>query len=182
MGNYFFTRYEFEFKSELEPDHSPGSKLKYNNNNTIIKTNNSIYHPLYKSTKNVLGIGLNITLNNEAKKFKSYNILDKNIVIGIWDNPNKKNIMENQGIWIGEHDKIYQLVFAMSSYDFVVLYFQDNITLKISKGINYYLLELKSKKININYNAGLSDNIINKLNKINNNSSDLDLIFNIIEK
>ena len=53
-----------------------------------------------------------VTIKNVKKIFKSFNVLDtyKNIIIGIWDNPNKLNTLGNQGIWIGDHDIIYELV------------------------------------------------------------------------
>lgn len=117
------------------------------------------------------------------KIFKSYNVLDvdKNIIIGVWNNPNKSNKLGNQGIWIGDPDKIYELIFGIFSHDAVILHFEKNITLIITKTKSEnFLLELKEKDI-INYSKIIDKSIIQKLKKINDNSLDLDLIFNIIK-
>lgn len=126
----------------------------------------------------------NLNIVKVKKIFKSYNILDtnKNIIIGIWDNPNKSNPLGNQGIWIGDQDKILELIFGITCPGLVVLNFESNITLKIiKKNSEDFLLELKNKD-NLNYYSNLiNKKLLNKLKKINNNSIDLDLIFNIIE-
>lgn len=122
--------------------------------------------------------------NNIKKIFKSFNILDinKNIIIGIWDNPNKSNTMGNQGIWIGNNDEIYELIFGINCNDVVILYFKNNIILEITKINDSFLLKLKKKNDIVEYSTNISNDIIKKLNKINNNSADIDLIFNIIKK
>jgi hypothetical protein len=125
-----------------------------------------------------------ITIKNVKKKFKSYNILDtnKNIIIGIWDNPDKSNILGNQGIWIGNNDKIYELIFGINCNNTVILYFKNSIVLKISNANGLVTLELKNNKDNLmEYSTNITRDIIKKLNKINNNSPDLDLIFNVIK-
>ena len=144
-------------------------------NNTIV--NNNIVN------NNNIAI---LTSIRVKKIFRSYNILDtnKNIIIGIWDNPNKTSVLGNQGIWIGEHEQIYELVFGMSCHDLVVLYFEKKIILKIIKdknSPNLFLLELKNNENTLNYSCNLSSTVIEGLKKINDNSSDLDLIFNIIK-
>lgn len=125
-----------------------------------------------------------ITIKNVKKIFKSYNILDtnKNIIIGIWDNPDKSNVLGNQGIWIGNHNKIYELIFGITCNNTVILYFKYSIVLKISKINGLITLELRNNKDNfMEYSTNVTHDIIKKLNKIDNNSPDLDLIFNIIK-
>ena len=145
------------------------------------------------STKNNVKINNNkedniqeniVTIKNVKKIFKSFNVLDtnKNIIIGIWDNPNKSNKLGNQGIWIENHDIIYELVFGITCNGTVILYFKNNIVLKISKNNTSFLLELKNKNNIVEYSTDISQDIIKKLNKINNDSLDIDLIFNIIKK
>ena len=125
-----------------------------------------------------------VSIKNVKKVFKSFNVLDtnKNIIIGIWDNPNKSNTLGNQGIWIGDHDRIYELILGIACCELVILYFKNNIVLKIINNNDSFILELKNKDNIINYSTNISEDIIKKLNKINNNSLDLDLIFNIIKK
>ena len=125
-----------------------------------------------------------VSIKNVKKIFKSFNVLDtnKNIIIGIWDNPNKSNTLGNQGIWIGDHDRIYELILGINCCELVILYFENNIVLKITNINNSYILELKNKDNVIFYSTKISENIIEKLIKINKNSLDLDLIFNIIKK
>lgn len=134
------------------------------------------------TTNNIKNTNNNLSVIKVKKIFKSYNVLDtdKNIIIGIWDNPNKSNTLGNQGIWIGNHDNIYELVFGMKSIDTVILHFEKNITLKITKtNLSEYQLELSDKKSN-NYSTIINKNILNNLKKINDNSLDLDLILNLI--
>jgi len=116
------------------------------------------------------------------KIFISYNILDyeKNIIIGIWDNSNKSNTLGNQGIWIGGHDKIFGLIFGIICIDIVILYFENNIELKIYKNNSSDLFfELTENKNN--YIKQINNNIKKKLKKINNNSQDIDLIFSLFD-
>jgi hypothetical protein len=146
-----------------------GNCIKFYNQNQKIKNTNN-----------------NLSVNQVKKIFIEYNILDseKNIIIGIWDNPNKFNNLGNQGIWIENHKKIYQLVFGIICNNTVILTFEDNLILKITKNIllDYdYLLEISDKKL-INYSTKINKNILNKLKNINNNSPDLDLIINLINK
>ena len=130
-----------------------------------------------------------ITSNDYDKKkilsiknlFISHNLLDheKNIIIGIWNNPNKLNVLGNQGILINNHQKIYELIYGIISCDMVVLIFENNIKLVIYKDkLGILFLELTENKIN--YKKQISDDIIKKLIKINNSSPDLDLIFSLL--
>lgn len=97
------------------------------------------------------------------------------------DNPNKSNTLGNQGIWIGNHNNIYELVFGMRSVDTVILHFEKSIMLKITKTkSSEYLLELSDRSELINYSKIINKNILTNLKKINDNSLDLDLILNII--
>lgn len=125
----------------------------------------------------------NFSVTKVKKIFKSYNVLDteKNIIVGIWDNPNKSNTLGNQGIWIGNHDQIYELIFGMKSVDTVILNFEKNIMLKITKTKDSdYSLELTDKSGLIDYSTKINKNILVNLKKINDNSPDLDLILNLL--
>lgn len=131
------------------------------------------------------------SLSEIKKKFINSIILDndKNIVIGIWNNPNKLNTLGNQGIWIGDNnemyqDKIYELTFGMSSlsYDLVVLYFENGIKLKFYKDINDNKLYLILTHPNYEYKKELAQDIIKNIQKINKDSPDLYLIFSLINK
>ena len=117
------------------------------------------------------------------KIFKSYNVLDidKNIIIGIRNNPNKSNKLGNQCIWIEDMNKIYELIFGICCHDVVILHFEKNITLIITKTkSDNFLLEIKDKDV-INYSKIIDNSVIQGLKKINDESLDLDLIFNIIK-
>jgi hypothetical protein len=130
-----------------------------------------------------------VTINNIKRIFKSYNVLDthKNIIVGVWDNPNQSNELSNQGIWIEGYDQIYELIFGIIVGDLVILYFKNDIVLKIAKekitreNITF-TLEIKNKKNDMFYSTDIDGDIIRKINKINDNSSDLDLIYNLVSK
>lgn len=122
-----------------------------------------------------------LTIDNIKKNFIFYNILDTNkyIIIGILNNSNKTNTLNDQSIWIENHPKIYKLKFGLKSQNIVILHFENNIVLKITKNEHSFLLELKNKENTLEYSSNISNEIIKKLNKINYNSLDLDLIFEI---
>lgn len=125
----------------------------------------------------------NISASKVKKIFKSYNVLDTdiNIIVGTWDNPNKSNTLGNQGIWIENYDHIHELIFGIKSTDTVILNFDKNITLKITKTkLSEYLLELTDKSESIYYSTNIKKNILGNLKKINDNSPDLDLILSIL--
>lgn len=131
----------------------------------------------------------NLSPKKIKKIFTHYNILDynRNIIVGTWDKPDIKNKLGNQCLWIGEKDQIYELIFGLCSHNLVILHYEKNIVLKIEKKINKtndnftIVVELKNNTNSINYTSELSNKVISELKKINNNSSDLDLIFNIIQ-
>ena len=123
-----------------------------------------------------------LSFSKIKKIFTSYNILDyeNNIILGIWDNPSKLSNLGNQGIWIGGHDKIYELVFGLICLDTIVLNFENNIKLKIYK-INSSDIFIELTYENKNQHIKQLDNtVIKNLQKINNKSDDIDLIFLIL--
>ena len=120
----------------------------------------------------------------DKNKFIYQNILDldKMIIIGIWDNPNKLNILSNQGIMINNDQKIYGLLYGIiSSIQIIVLIFENNIKLVISKNEFGELFLVLTENKN-EYKKQISNDIINNLIKINNKSPDLDLIFLLLNK
>jgi hypothetical protein len=133
-------------------------------------------------TSTYIAIKKPLNFSTVKKMFISYNVLnyEKNIIIGIWNNPNKSNTLGNQGIWIGGHDKIYELTFGMLCANMVVLNFQNSIKLKIYKNkSNNITFELTENKKD--YIKQLDDDIKKNLKKINNDSEDIDLIFNLVD-
>ena len=122
--------------------------------------------------------------NKINKYFTKLNIIDKenNIVLGIWNNPNKTNTMGNQGICVGYHDKIYQLLFAIyhQCLECVVLNFENGIKLRVfnDKKLNNIKYELTYNKIE--YINILDNDIIKKYRKIDDNSEDIDLIYKFL--
>ena len=135
-------------------------------------------------------------LSEIKKKFIESNVIDKekHIVIGIWNNPDRMDTSDNQGIWIGDHNeicenkgfknKINKLTFGMSnlSYDVVILYFENNIKLKIYKDSTdsklYYSLNIFKNE----YKSELEQDILNNIEKIDNCSPDIDLVFYLVTK
>lgn len=123
-----------------------------------------------------------LSKSNKFKKyFIDYNIFDKynNIIIGIWNNSNGTISTVSQGIWIGNNEKIYQLIFGIyhQSLKMIILTFENSIKLKVFKDhktndIKYELIYNKNEYANL-----LNDNIIKNYKKINNNSDDIDLIY-----
>lgn len=130
----------------------------------------------------------NLTPKKIKKIFIQYNILDldKNIIVGIWDNPQNQIRTVNQYLWIGEKNKIYKLICGLRLHNIVILHYGQQIVLKIEKQINKttnacdFVIELKNNTNTPNYTSVISEKVIGKLKKINNNSPDIDLIFNII--
>jgi len=124
-------------------------------------------------------------LKTSKHKFISSNIIDEdnNIIIGIWNNPNKSNTMGNQGICIGNSDEIYELKFAcrLLYSNLVELIFDKKIKLVFYKySTNKLIFQLKND--NNSFKKEISINTLNKLKKINNLSEDIDLIFDLLEK
>jgi hypothetical protein len=128
---------------------------------------------------NLLEDELSVKNCSIKKEFISYNVLNKNknIIIGTWNNPNKSNTLGNQGIRIGNNDKIYELTFGISDIGskIVVLNFENNIKLKIYKDINNFNLVLTENKNE--YRSILDTNIIKNYKKFDSNSPDIDLIY-----
>jgi hypothetical protein len=131
------------------------------------------------------------SLSEIKKKFIESIILDKDkqIIIGIWNNPNKLNTLGNQGIWIGNNNdiyenKIYQLTFGMSniSHDYVILYFENKIKLKFYKNSTDNKLYFVLMQFNQEYNRELTQDILKNIQKFNKDSPDLDLLFSFINK
>lgn len=119
------------------------------------------------------------------KKFISSNIIDEdnNIIIGIWNNPNKINTMGNQGICIGNDDEIYELKFAcrLLYSNLIEFIFDKNIKLLFFKdSSNKFMFQLNYNKNS--FKKEISKNILNKLKKINNLSEDIDLIIDLLDK
>lgn len=133
--------------------------------------NNELYLTKYLKRTN--------SLKNIKQKFIKYNQIDTNIIIGIFNNPDKSNTLGNQGIWIGQDDKIYSLNLGIyhKCYDFVLLTFENGIKLKISKKDKItWTLETNNNSITREFDV----NTIKNLKKINSDSLDLDLIFYIL--
>jgi hypothetical protein len=112
------------------------------------------------------------SLSEIKKKFIESIILDKDkqIIIGIWNNPNKLNTLGNQGIWIGNNNdiyenKIYQLTFGMSniSHDYVILYFENKIKLKFYKNSTDNKLYFVLMQFNQEYNRELTQDILKNI-------------------
>jgi len=125
-----------------------------------------------------------LTFMEINKQFISYNVLDNNkIIIGIWNNSNKLNILGYQGIWFVKYEKIYELKYGISliAYNLVLLYFENNIVLKIFKDEfnNYNYILCKDK---IEYTNIIDEKTIINYKKINNNSQELDLIYLLFKK
>lgn len=130
-----------------------------------------------------------INLSSKVKnKFIKYNILDKNIIIGIWDNPNKTNTLGNQGIWIGNNqkdkEKIYSLIIGIyyKNLNLITFNFEDNIELQITKQNNKLKLNLIGKDLDNNtnkYTTEISNEIKKNFKKIDLNSYEIDMIFNL---
>ena len=145
-----------------------------------INVNNNINTSKNKSFSHII----NKRFYTPNKMFISYNIIDKenNIILGIWNNPDKSNTLSNQGICIGNQEKINKLIFAIwhRSMDIVIMMFENNIKLKIYKETNKFKYSLS---IN-NYEQFTSDihfKVLKELKKINTEDSEhIDLIFSLI--
>lgn len=134
---------------------------------------------------------INFKLNTSShsckyqKYFDDFNIIDNknNIVLGIWNNPNKSNTLGNQGIWIGNQEKIFQLTFAVyhKCLNYIMFIFEDNIRLKIFKHENSNDIRYELKCKSTITNNPIEVNIIKKIKKIDSDSEDIDLIFKLIE-
>lgn len=121
--------------------------------------------------------------NNIKNKFISCNVLDDKIILGVWNNSNKLNNLDYQGIWIGDNNNIiYKLTFGLTnSIDIVILNFENNIKLKIYNDANNNVYLILTHN-NIRYFKKLNYDILNNIKYINNNSPDLDLIYLLINK
>jgi hypothetical protein len=189
-----FTEINIEENSNKSTENSNKStENSIQSTENSIQSNENLNQSTFMFLKRLLFKEFDLTSNNEEysskkfltlfkvkKMFTSYNILDyeKNIIIGIWDNPNKLSKLGNQGIWIESDNKIYELKFGMICFNIVVLNFESNIRLILKKNkIGEIFLELNGN--NIEYNKRLEPDIIKNLHKINNNSIDLDLIFGL---
>ena len=146
--------------------------------NCIKKTsNNDSSYMLKYFNKSISSSSKNI-----KQKFIKYNVIDidKDIIIGVFNNPDKSNTLGNQGIWIGQYDKIYSLKFGMyhKAFNMVILTFENNIKFKLTKNENNleFVLEINNET----YTKQLDANIIKNLKEINYDSLDLDLIFNLL--
>ena len=119
---------------------------------------------------------------NPNNIFIKFNIIDKknNIILGIIKN-SLNNSLNEQGIFIGELNKIYKLTFAIwhKCMDVVVMFFENNIHLQFFKQNNnfMYMLDFNNSK----YEKIIEPEIIKSLSKFNiSDSKDIDLLFNII--
>jgi hypothetical protein len=113
-------------------------------------------------------------LNNND--FIDYINIDKDIVVGIWDNPNPKSSMGNLGIRIG-YGRIHELLFAMRIYGTksVVYNFTNNIRLIIEVDIlNDYAYVLKINDME-RYNKIEHNNF----KKIISDHNEFDMIFDL---
>ena len=122
-----------------------------------------------------------IGYNNIIKKEES-NIakLDNNINLGIYTDKNNK---EYQGICF---KNIYKnkVIFGISfkDYNMIDLFFENDIRLLINKNDNNINIEYTDKNNSIKYNNLIKTESLKNFKKISNNSDDIDLIYNLINK
>ena len=113
------------------------------------------------------------SINN---KFINYFNIDKNIMLGTWNNPNHKSDMSHQGIKIDKCN-IHSLVYVMKVYgtSSIIYNFENNIKLIIEKdkSLNYIYTLI--------YNNIKKCDIINcdNFKIISKNSKELDMIFSL---
>ena len=124
----------------------------------------------------------NIIGNNNIIKKEDNNIikLDNNISLGIYTDENNK---EYQGICfkkINKRKEIFGISFI--NYNMINLYFENNVRLLLNKNDNNINIEYSDKNNSIKYNNLIKIESLKNLKKISNNSDDIDLIYNLINK
>jgi hypothetical protein len=124
----------------------------------------------------------NIIGNNNIIKKEDNNIikLDNNISLGIYTDENNK---EYQGICFKKINK-RKVIFGISftNYNMIDLYFENNVRLLLNKNDNNINIEYSDKNNSIKYNNLIKIESLKNLKKISNNSDDIDLIYNLINK
>ena len=118
------------------------------------------------------------TTNN----FIDYIIIDKQIILGIWNNPknlNKTNTMSFQGICFNNSDQIYELKYMIkpNGINTITYNFDNGIMLKITK--NHDDIDIFYKDKNITFTKNMEDKYIKKIKKISNNSDEIDLLYDL---
>ena len=91
--------------------------------------------------------------------------------------------MDYQGICF-KNSQVNKLTFGIifKNFEMVDLYFEENIRLLIKKSDDTLNISYLNKNKNINYKNDIKLDNLKNLQKISNNSDDIDLIFKLINK